>query len=148
MCPDRAWQRLWLCVPPITLCAFDGCMTLWGQPAAYWAGDYATVQEGNPLAAWFLTMHPLAFAAAGVPYVLLVAAAILWLPGRWSETAAALVSLSHAVGVVAWTVVLTSESPGALAILVPASVVLLTIAWWRWGRRLGRADRRTGPGRR
>jgi hypothetical protein len=37
MCPDRAWQRLWLCVPPITLCAFDGCMTLWGQPAAYWA---------------------------------------------------------------------------------------------------------------
>ena len=138
MRPDRAWQRLLLCVPPITLCAFDGCMTLWGQPAAYWAGDYATVQEGNPLAAWFLAVHPLAFAAAGVPYVVLVAGAILWLPWRWSEAAAVLVSLSHMVGVIAWTDVLARESLGPWALLIPTSVVLLAVAWWRCGRRLGR----------
>jgi hypothetical protein len=137
MRPDMALQRFWLCAPPITLCAFDGCMTLWGQPAAYWTDGYATVREGNPLAAWLLAVHPLVFAAAGVPYVLLVGGAILRLPWRWSVTAAVLVSLSHAVGVVAWTVVLTGESPGALALLAPATVMLLAIAWWWCGRRLG-----------
>jgi hypothetical protein len=125
-------------VPPIALCAFDGCLTLWGQPAAYWAGDYAVVNEGNPLAAWFLAVHPLAFAASGVPYVLLVAGAILWLPWRWSKTVAILVSLSHAIGVGAWTCVLMGESPGALTLLIP---VLLAITWWRCGRRLGRTNR-------
>ncbi len=135
MTPDSAWQRLWLCLPPITLCAFDGCLTLWGQPASYWAGDHATVNEGNPLAAWLLTMHPLAFIAAGVPYLLLIAGAILWLPRRCSGAAAVLISLSHAVGVVAWTGVFLGESSVPLPLLIPASVVLLAVAWWRCGRR-------------
>jgi hypothetical protein len=117
------------------LCALDGCLTLWGQPAAYWAGDYAAVNEGNPLPAGLLAIHPLAFAAAGVPYVLLLAGAILWLPRRCSEAVAALFSFSHTVGVLAWTGVLMGESPGALALLVPASVLLLVVAWWRCGRR-------------
>ncbi len=140
MGPDCAWQRLWLCVPPIALCAFDGCVTLWGQPAAYWAGDYAMVNEGNPLSAWLLARHPLAFAAAGVPYALLLAGAILWLPRRWSEAVAVLFTFSHAVGVVAWTGVLMGESPGALALLVPALVLMLVVAWWRCGRRLAQAQ--------
>jgi hypothetical protein len=75
--------------------------------------------------------------------VLLVAGAIFWLPWRWSETAAVLVSLSHAVGVVAWTGVLTRASPGALALLIPVSLVLLAVAWWWCGRRLGRTNRCT-----
>jgi len=85
-----------------------------------------------------LAVHPLAFAAAGVPYLLLVAGAILWLPWRWSETAAVLVSLSHTIGVITWTGVLARESLGASALLIPTSVVLLAVAWWRCGRLLGR----------
>jgi hypothetical protein len=138
MSPDSARQRLWLCLPPITLCAFDGCVTLWGQPAAYWAGDRAAVYEGNPLAAWLLALHPLAFAAAGVPYGLLLAGAILRLPRRCSEAVAVLFSFSHAVGVLTWTGFLMGESPGALALLVPAAVLLLLAAWWRCGRRFVR----------
>src|SRR5262245_49692802 len=138
MGPNSSWQRLWLCVPPITLSAFDGCLTLWGQPAAYWAGDRAAVNEANPLGAWLLAVHPLAFTASGVPYVLLVAGAIFWLPRRCSEVAAVLIGLTHAVGVAAWTGVLMGGSPGALALLIPASVVLLAVAWWRCGRRFAR----------
>lgn len=134
---DRV-QRLWLCVLPITLCALDGCVTLWGQPAAYWAGDRAALNEGNPLSAWLLAVHPLAFAAAGVPYALLLAGAILWLPRRCSEAVAVLLSFSHTVGLLSWADVLARESLGALALLVPASVALLLAAWWRCGRRFVR----------
>lgn len=137
MCLDRALQRLWLYVPPVLLFLLDGCLTLLGQPTAYWGGDFSTVNEGNPLAAWLLTVHPLAFAAAGVPYTLLVAGAILWLPWRWAEIAAVLVSLSHMFGVISWSGLLASESFGASLLFIPISVALLAVAWRRCGRRLG-----------
>src|SRR5262245_39033903 len=88
--------------------------------------------------AWLLAIHPLAFDADGVPYVLLLAGAILYLPQRCSEAVAVLFSFSHAVGVLTWTGVLMGESLGALALLVPASVMLLGVAWWRCGRRFVR----------
>ena len=59
-------ERLWWCLPAIVLCATDGLLTLWGQPQAYWSGNFASINEDHPVAAWFLSLHPLAFAAAGV----------------------------------------------------------------------------------
>jgi len=73
-------QRLWLCLPAIVLCDADGFLTLAGQPAAYWSGEFTAAREGHAVPAWFLTLHPVAFAAAGVPYLLLVVASVLWLP--------------------------------------------------------------------
>src|SRR5262249_39553961 len=67
-------ERLWWCLPAIVLCAADGLLTLWGQPEEYWSGNYASIREGHPVAAWFLSLHPLAFAASGVPYLVLVVA--------------------------------------------------------------------------
>lgn len=130
-------SRLWLCRPPIIVCALDGCMTLWGQPAAYWAEGYSAVRESNPLAASLLTFHPLAFVASGIPYVLIVGGAIFMPPWRFSVVIAFVVTISHLVGVFAWTVALLGESSGLLALLAPALVALLLISWWECGRRLG-----------
>jgi hypothetical protein len=30
-------RRLWWCVPACVLAVAHGCLTLWGQPAAYWS---------------------------------------------------------------------------------------------------------------
>jgi hypothetical protein len=99
-------QRLWLCLPSFVTVAADGCLTLLGQPEAYWTGGFAVVREGNPVAAWFLSVHPLAFAAAGVQYLLLIVGVVLVLPHRWAVVVAVAVPLAHAVAVAAWCVLL------------------------------------------
>lgn len=98
--------RLWLCLPPMVLCLLDGTVTLYGQPTAYWTDGYTTVREGNPLAAWLLTIHPLAFAASAVPYLLLVFTFIWLLPWRGALAVSILVSLAHLVGLATWGFVL------------------------------------------
>jgi hypothetical protein len=126
--PRRA-ERLWLCVPVIVLCAADGLLTLAGQPAEYWSGGYAAVNEAQPVAAWFLTLHPLAFAFAGVPYILLVAGGILWLPRRYAVAVAVIVALAHAFAVFLWCRVLFDESMPAVVF-----IGLGALAWqcaWR-----------------
>ena len=34
-------NRIWLCIMPIVLFALDITLTLCGQPAAYWSGDFS-----------------------------------------------------------------------------------------------------------
>ena len=95
-------RRLWWCVPAVVLAVADGCLTLWGQPEAYWSGGFRAINEGNPLAAWLLGVHPLAFASAGVPYLLLVIAAVMALPRWWAVAVAKAIAPAHAFGVSVW----------------------------------------------
>lgn len=127
-------KRLCLCLPPVLLCVLDGCMTLCGQPPDYWTSGYTIFREANPVAAWLLTVHPLAFATAGVPYSLMIIGTIFWLPLRYSTVVAGFVSLAHAVGVLTWTVVLLQESPGLWVFLIPACVAALGCISWLGSR--------------
>jgi hypothetical protein len=101
---EKRMRRIWWCLPAVVLCAADGLLTLWGQQAAYWSGGFATVREGNPLAAWLLHLHPLAFAVAGVPYLLVVFGAVMILPRRWAASVAVGVASAHAFAVGIWSV--------------------------------------------
>jgi hypothetical protein len=109
-------QRLWWCLPAVALCAADGFLTLWGQPAAYWSSGFAVVREGNPLAAWLLTIHPLAFAVSAVPYLLVVVGTVLIAPRRWAAAAALGVASAHAFAVGAWCLVLFRQPVLPLAL--------------------------------
>jgi hypothetical protein len=102
-------RRLWLCVPVAVCAAADGLLTLIGQPPEYWSGGYAQVSEANPLGAWLLTVHPLAFAAACVPYLVLVGGLIVALPRRWALLVAVVVPLAHAFAAAVWCFVLLGE---------------------------------------
>jgi hypothetical protein len=124
-------RRLWLCLPAVVLCAADGLVTLWGQPAAYWSGGFAVVREGNPLAAWLLAVHPLAFAAAAVPYVLLVVGTILMLPRRWAAAMAVGVASAHAFAVAAWCLILFRQSLLPMAATALVLIGLGVVAWRR-----------------
>jgi hypothetical protein len=124
-------QRLWLCLPAIVLCAADGLITLWGQPAAYWSDGFAMVREANPLAAWLLTVHPLAFAAASVPYLLLVVGTIMVLPRRWAAAVAVGAASAHAFAVAVWCLVLFRQPLVPLAVTGLVLAGLGMIAWQR-----------------
>lgn len=127
-------ERLWWWMPIVVMSAADGLITLWGQPAAYWSEGFMEINEANPLGAWLLTVHPLAFAAAGVPYLLWMLGVILALPRRWAIGFAAVIAASHAVGVGAWCVILFPEPLLPLAAVGSGLLALGALAW-RLGRR-------------
>jgi len=136
----------WLCLPAFVLAAADGLITLWGQPEAYWSSGYATVCEGNPLAAWVMSLHPLAFAAAGVPYLLLVFGAVATLPRRGAAAVAIAIPLAHAVGVASWCVILFPEPWLPLGVLGLGLVGLAAVAWRKgWCVQVGAGSVSDGP---
>jgi hypothetical protein len=124
-------QRLWWCLPAMVLCAADGLLTLWGQPAEYWSGGYALVREDNPLAAWLLTVHPLAFAASALPYLLVVSGTVMALPRRWAAAAAVVIASGHAFAAGLWCLVLFREP---LLPLIGLGLVLLGLGMLAWRR--------------
>jgi hypothetical protein len=99
-------RRLWWCLPAVVLCAADGFLTPWCQPAAYRSGGFAAVHEGKPLTAWLLRVHPLALAGAAVPYLLAVVGTVLVLPRRWAAAVAVGVGSAHAFAVGLWCLIL------------------------------------------
>ena len=73
-------HRIWLCLPPFVAQVFDATMTLSGQPAAYWDGDYSLMNEFNPIYRLFLNLHPLAFVLFHVILFGVLALIIILLP--------------------------------------------------------------------
>ena len=59
-------RRCRFCLLMLVVYAADISLTLVGQPAAYWEGDYSLAQEGNPLVHPFLARSPWVFVAATV----------------------------------------------------------------------------------
>jgi hypothetical protein len=105
--------------------------TLCGQPAAYWSGEFTLVPEGNPLAAWLLTVHPLAFAAAGVPYLLVVVGTVLVVPWHWLAVVSLGVAFAHAFAVGVWCHVLFRQPLLLVACVGLVLFALAATAGWR-----------------
>lgn len=57
-------SRLWLCLPVVTMGAIDASVTLYGQPASYWQGDYTSCNEANGPLALALSLRPAMFVVA------------------------------------------------------------------------------------
>jgi hypothetical protein len=72
-----------------------------------------------------LATHPLAFAAASIPYLAVVAAAVATLPRPWAVAVAATVGSAHALGVARWGWLLI---PAPLLALAALSLVLGALA--------------------
>lgn len=132
-------QHLWLCVAPLALYLVDIAITLLGQPATYWAGDHASVVEGNPVARAVMRIGPGTFALAllawGVAFTLVLA---FW-RHPLAVVLAFVVTFAHAVCAGTWFLQAGPVLGPVLAIgLLVASERLLD---WTW-RRAGLTGRR------
>lgn len=95
-------SRCWLCVPPLALCVVDGAFTLLGQPAAYWAGEFAARNELNPLFDLLLAYNPFAFIAGWALWALGFGLAIILVSDSWALRMSYLLAFAHALGGAAW----------------------------------------------
>jgi alpha-beta hydrolase superfamily lysophospholipase len=130
--------RLWLCLPPLLLYACDVLLTLAGQPAGYWQGDFASAQEFNPLANALLRLHPLLFVSAALAWAVAFTAIILTWRSRLAVVMAFLITFLHAVGAATW--LMRGGVPGYVA-----AVGLLFAAERLWHACSSRSAGRSRP---
>jgi hypothetical protein len=124
-------SRLVLWITLFALASVDAGLTLRGQPARYWQGDYASVQELNPLGRVLLQCHPLAFGLSAVVESAAVGLLLLIRPTRLVVRSAVLLAFLHAFGAAGWFV--RASWPGCLVAcaLLVAAERFLTLSWRR-----------------
>jgi len=123
----EAWRgRLGQPLLPIAVCLADVGLTLHGQPSSYWQGDYDSAIEGNPLARWFLEIHPLAFGAIVVGWIVCFSFLILVLTRGWSRLTYHAILFGPTVGATLW--LLRVEAFGLIC--AGAFVLIVVVLDW------------------
>jgi hypothetical protein len=109
------WKRrlLGMGVPCLLAFLLDSSLTLQGQPAEYWSGNYAYTTEGAPLMRHLYMVHPLAAVAGYLVWAGLVLGLLVLLP----EVLAVILSIAVVFGHVG----------GAYTWLAPA----ITVGWYQ-----------------
>ncbi len=123
-----------LCVPPLLLDLADNTLTLVGQPAEYWAGNYARVIEMSPTFHDLLRLHPAACVAGGLVWIMVFVGGILLLPRTLALIASIAVTLGHTVGTATWLLYRFHYGyQGANALFLGSAILIgLGIRWgWR-----------------
>ncbi|MDB5338794.1 MAG: hypothetical protein JWN70_4413 [Planctomycetaceae bacterium] len=120
-------HRLWLLLPAFPAIFADYLRTLLGQPQQYWAGDYSTLHEGQPILAYFLAIHPIAFIGFGVAWIAFVTLLMTTLPRTMAITLAFYLVLSHLWGLWTWGVSLPAAGL-IMALVQLACGALLAVA--------------------
>jgi hypothetical protein len=122
-------------VPPLIFYLADVSLTLAGQPSTYWRGNYAAVQEINPLAHFLLAYHPLAFLLPAAAWAVVFCTLILRARETLATALSFLITLAHSVGAATWLPRLGNVGYAfALALLLGAAH--LWVLAWRRGRAL------------
>lgn len=94
--------RWWLVVPVVGVYTADVALTLTGQPPLYWAGEYSTVSEINPVGHVLLAYSPWAFGGAAVVWLIAVCLMVLLWRHRLAVVGAKVLAVGHAVGGACW----------------------------------------------
>jgi hypothetical protein len=129
-------RRVWLLYPVAVLFIADVGLTLAGQPTAYWAGNYATAIESNPLVRPLLAHSPGVFVAVAMTWLAMLSAVILWWPlwawgRRVTRVVAVISALAHAVASASWLV----RSGGWNWLMAAIYLaVMADLSWWCWRR--------------
>lgn len=131
-------HRIGLCLAPLLPKILDMTLTLAGQCAAYWQGDYSQVAEANPLMRWVLEQHPLGFVAVSLAGMAFYASLLYWLPHKHGRLVAFIIIVVHAYGAASWLMIGLGdyEYMGCLPLLVGTRWLL----GWIWLNMGGQAS--------
>ena len=97
-------NKLWLCLPFILVSLCDGSITLHGQSALYWSGNYHLSDESFPAFNWALQQGPWVFILQSLLWIAFFSALILFLPDFVSEALSLALTMGHTWGVMTWLV--------------------------------------------
>ena len=95
-------HRFWFTLPLGLFLMLDVSFALIWQPASYWAGDWRTANEANPIAYWLLEVCPWLFAASAAIWAILLSVIVMKWNSRLSNTLAMVVAVAHAFGGSSW----------------------------------------------
>jgi hypothetical protein len=128
------WRRrlLGMGLPCLMALALDVTLTMRGQPAEYWAGDYAQTNEGAPFHRKLYAIHPAAAVAGHTVWAGILIGLILLLPEVLAVILAIAVVFGHAAGAYTWLEggVATGWFQTADGLIPAAAVVLGTGLYW------------------
>ncbi len=92
----------WLLLPLWLTYAFDITMTLAGQPAAYWQGNYQSAIEANPLAAFLLHLGPMVFLGLAILWICAITMLVVSWRSWVTNWLAIGLTVGHALGGSSW----------------------------------------------
>jgi hypothetical protein len=93
---------LGLGVPCLLAFAFDVGMTMHGQPAEYWAGDYSLTNEASPVFRKLFQIHPAAAAAGEGVWLSIIFLGIVLLPESLATIMTIAIVFGHTAGGFTW----------------------------------------------
>jgi len=118
-------RLLGLCLPPLLAWGLDVTLTLVGQSADYWAGNYAAVNEASPTFNQLLQIHPMAFVLGDLVWAAVFVGIILLLPDTLALIISIAVTFGHTIGAATWMLWrFEYRYQASLALLLGSSVVL------------------------
>ena len=129
-------------LPALGLYAADLGLTLTGQPAAYWGGDYSQALEHNPLAYLILARDPALFVGASLAWAVIFSIVIVLWQNRVSDWIAVLLAFGHAVGGSTW---LARHGGGGLLLAIVYLAVASRVSGACWQRAGLGSETRTEP---
>jgi hypothetical protein len=124
-------SRRWLLAPAAVLFVVDAGLTLAGQTDTYWAGDYGTAVEGNPIAHPLLVRSPWLFAGLAVVWLAIFSAVVLFWRHPTAVGIAVLIAVAHAIGGASWI-----TRVGSWGLFAAGAYIALAAqaAGWCWRR--------------
>jgi hypothetical protein len=126
-------RLLGLCLPALVFCALDAGLTLFGQSAAYWAGEYRCVSEGSPIPNHFLQFHPIAFAIGILLWAMLFVIIILLMPDVLALIVSIVVTFGHVWGASTWLFFRFQYGyQWCMGLFLASSIILGSGIYWGW----------------
>jgi hypothetical protein len=126
-------NAVWLCGPPAFLSFLDALVTLYGQSASYWSGNYQCVNEISPTFNQLLHIHPGAFLLGGAAWIVVLSAMILLLPEVLALSVAMAITLGHITAINSWIGMLPPHGY-AISNLLSAVGSLILVVFFKRGQ--------------
>src|SRR4051794_24914098 len=100
--PDWNRRLVGLGVPCLLAFLLDSGLTLHGQPAEYWAGQYTFTTEGAPLMRRLYMAHPLAAVGGYLAWAGILCGLLVLLPEVLAVILSIAVVFGHVAGAYTW----------------------------------------------